>query len=424
MSLYFGANGMSEGLYLFTLVAATRYLLEWAAGRRLRPLVYAGAMLGLSYLARNEGVAAASLAGVLVFVVGGDRSERSLSRRWRSALNDALIVLLPFIVTFVGWAAASFVITGSFFQQFEGNAVQVRASGIQAGSMITRLAHEVLAVGSMAPLLLVIGTGAATVAWRHHRVRLVVPVAVLGGGLAFDLASYLSGSLFPWYRYYILTIPLAALLTGVLLAGITPAGQVTGAPTGRRRRAPQLVVAVVGALLLLPGMASTYFAMLDPSIGQGETIEYLGPLLHPGHGALDRQARHSFAHVRAIADSLAAMGLGRGDVVVDNQGTCVPNIILAARDPTIFVIPNDRDYQRVLADPLRFGAHYLFVPQPVGINAIADSVTFAYPGLYNDGAGFSHQVRQFAAGGLCPAFRLFLVTGHPVAPGSVVGIGG
>ncbi len=41
MILYYGGNGMSEGLYLFTLVTSTRYLLRWMHDRDLRSLAYA-----------------------------------------------------------------------------------------------------------------------------------------------------------------------------------------------------------------------------------------------------------------------------------------------------------------------------------------------------------------------------------------------
>ena len=41
MILYYGGNGMSEGLYVFTLLATCRYLLRWLRDNDLRSLVYA-----------------------------------------------------------------------------------------------------------------------------------------------------------------------------------------------------------------------------------------------------------------------------------------------------------------------------------------------------------------------------------------------
>jgi hypothetical protein len=71
MIVYYGGNGMSEGLYLFTLVASCRYLLRWLRDDDLASLVYSATALGVCYLARNEAVGAAMLAGVVV--AGPDR---------------------------------------------------------------------------------------------------------------------------------------------------------------------------------------------------------------------------------------------------------------------------------------------------------------------------------------------------------------
>ena len=61
MILLYAGNGMSEGLYLFTLLASTRYLLRWIRGGDLRSLAYAAVALAFSYLTRNEAAMAAVL---------------------------------------------------------------------------------------------------------------------------------------------------------------------------------------------------------------------------------------------------------------------------------------------------------------------------------------------------------------------------
>jgi hypothetical protein len=83
-------------------------------------------------------------------------------------------------------------------------------------------------------------------------------------------------------------------------------------------------------------------------------------------------------------------------------------------NPKVFVIPNDRDFQKVLADPLTFHAHYIIVPPSTGTNVNTATVK-AYPTLYDTGAGFATMVHQFnpSGTGLCPTLRLYRVTGHP-----------
>ena len=117
MIVYYGANGMSEALYLFTLVATCRYLLRWLRDDDLASLVYAGMSLGFCYLVRNEAAFAAVLAGVVVLIVGFIRRPSSRSTRMWGALLDVTIFEVPFVATFVGWAVASDVIVGQAFER-------------------------------------------------------------------------------------------------------------------------------------------------------------------------------------------------------------------------------------------------------------------------------------------------------------------
>ena len=86
MILFFAANGMSEALYLFALVAGTRYLLRWVRQDDARSLAFAAISLGLGYLARNETTGAAFLATLVVFAVSYSRAasaRRTRQRLWR-----------------------------------------------------------------------------------------------------------------------------------------------------------------------------------------------------------------------------------------------------------------------------------------------------------------------------------------------------
>jgi hypothetical protein len=113
-----------------------------------------------------------------------------------------------------------------------------------------------------------------------------------------------------------------------------------------------------------------------------------------------------------IAHLIESMHLHDGDVVVDNFSACIPEAITNSSDPKVFIIPNDRDFPRVLADPLTFHAGYILVPEPVGNNTLA-ATTRAYPTLYQNGDGFAKLVTSIPNRGLCPAFRLYRVVGHP-----------
>ena len=123
-------------------------------------------------------------------------------------------------------------------------------------------------------------------------------------------------------------------------------------------------------------------------------------------------AINTYKGIAIMTDYVDAMHLPAGSIVVNNANECIPDMIMRVSDPKVFVIPNDRDFQRILDDPLTFDAHYLLVPDPV--DSPADSIDNQYPRLYGRGEGFARLVTSFKPDGSCVAFRLYKVTGHPL----------
>ena len=149
MMLLYAGNGMSEGLYMFTLVASTRYLLRWIHKGDLRSLAYAAVALAFSYLARDEALGGLALAAVVVGVVSISRAVGSGLSRIKTAMADVVIFVAPPFVAVAGWAVTSYVITGVFFGQF--SSIYDNSSEVQYAKHLTlhgRLLYEVHAVGA------------------------------------------------------------------------------------------------------------------------------------------------------------------------------------------------------------------------------------------------------------------------------------
>lgn len=430
MILLYSGNGMSEALYLFTLIATTRYLSRWLRQDDLKSLVYAAVALGFCYLARNEAVLPAILGVGLVLTVSYRRVTGIRHDRTMRALTDGIIFLLPIVTAFVGWAVASYVITGEAFAQFTsqyGTAAQIAAGGNQKPPFGASLRLEAHAVEYLAPLLVVIVVAALITAWRRHDPLVLVPIAIAGGGLAFDLVSFLNHSIIWSFRYMIATVPLEMLLVGVMLSREAPVDashavnpiestEKRDVVVHRGRWRPWMVSAVgalVAVVALGPSVPTTAGGMFNPVVGF-EELQELGYVFHRPLTAADRIDKQHFATIQTISGYLIGLHLPDGDLLVDNSTICVPEVITTVPNPKIFVIPNDRDFQRSLADPLTFHVHYILVPPNTGLN-MNTATDEAYPNLYSTGAGFAREVHQFPARGLCPALRLFRVVGHPAA---------
>jgi sulfur carrier protein ThiS len=162
---------------------------------------------------------------------------------------------------------------------------------------------------------------------------------------------------------------------------------------------------------MIPSVALTWRAVQNPAIGLEES-EFLGLVLNHRLSNADSGIRQEYPEEIRLAAYLEKLHLRDGSVVVDNASSCVPGIITTIDNPKVFVIPNDRSYQRTLADPLTFRAHYILEADPLGTNSVT-SINIAYPTLWSTGAGFARSVHTFRFTGQCRDFRLFKVFTHP-----------
>jgi len=411
MILYYGANGMSEAMYLLLLIGTTRYLLEWTTTGRPRALILTGVNLALAYLTRYEALAAALAVGAVVLVVGTVARNRARPRRARLAAagTDLVVVMFPVVVAFAAWTIVSWVIIGQPFAQFTsqyGNASLIRAAGGVAGANVSGWPPVVLAfvrVASYAPLLVLVLAVVAyvTVRRRDRRVLALVPLA---GPLAFSLASFLGGQTYGWFRFYLPVLPLYLLAAALALS---PLPRMRPATPRWLVRDP-LVAVAVALVIGLPGILSTGSAMGDVRIAPVEQAA-LGWVFRPAHSAAERQWQGQLPSTEKIAAAIDRLGLGDSSIAVDTFG-CGSLIVLASRHPHQFVITSDRDFERIVADPVPFHVPYLLVPDAyTGI----DAVDRAHPGIFDGGqvGTLSTAVAAQYESTSCPTYRLIRVTG-------------
>ncbi len=422
MILYYAGNGMSEGLYIFTLVASTRYLLRWVRRGDLRSLAYAAVVLGVSYLARNEAAGAVMAGTFAVAAVSYSRADGRRPSRLRTAMSDVTIFAAPALTAAAGWAITSYVITGAFAGQFSsayGNTSQLHDAHLRALTLYDRVLFEAHAIGAYGPLLPIVLMASLAVALVRRDLRVLAPLAVLGGAMGFDILAYLDNTVFPWFRFYIMTVPLEVLLIGSLVTAMQTSGQALirqrvgtrpSRPGGRATRS----LAAVGLVLvvMIPATVTTTAAMFNPHLGNEETHQ-LGFIFHsPPLSASDRGYEEFYPHILTLSSYFAGLRLPDGDIVVDNFSPCVPEILTTISQPKLFVIPNDRDFQRILADPITFHTHYILEADPAHYLGNLTATNSEYPSLWSTGDGFTKLVHQFPAGGTCPELRLFRVLGH------------
>jgi hypothetical protein len=310
------------------------------------------------------------------------------------------------------------VITGHFFEQFTsiyGNSEQELF--LHHKSFSGRVLFEIHAITALAPLLSIVLLASIVVAVRRRDPRMLAPVAVLGGALGFDMLAFLNNSIEDFFRYFIATVPLGVLLVGGLVASVqtssaaTPAEESVHTELQRSHVRALGVLAAVGLVLvtMIPAIVTTGSAMLNPSIGSEET-QQLGFIFHSHPNAADLRWKDRYPQELALGNYFASLHLPNGDIVTDNSTGCIPEMLTTTSQPRLFVIPNDRDFQRILADPIAFNVHYILEPDPASTPITAPNLL--YPALWSSGAEFTKMVHQIPARGTCPEFRLFRVLRH------------
>ena len=440
MIIYYAANGMSEAIFMLTLIVAARYLARWLRDGSLAALVVSGIALALGYLTRYEAIPAALGAAALVGIVGALRARGTGRRRTLTGLADATVLLVPAVAAFVGFAFASLLIVGNPFEQFTSvygiasqlaivaNDVRVQTGQGSAAGYVY-IARQVIGLSPAVLVLLPLGLIAGG---RKPNAAAMAVLGTLGMVVAWSVFGFVTGRTLGWLRYSIAVIPLDALLAAALLGarpGRLPA--VLPAPSTIRglavpwrileaiarlvRRGARLAARAVPArlawaadahrwatglvvLLLVVTVPVGTLTMLDERNNPQEGGEgfLLRPIVHigPEFGTVSPLGQYEVG--REVAAYVDSLGLRDGQVLVDVSSGFT--VVLQSMRPRQFVITTDRDFQAALSSPQSFGVRYLLVPESVGY-AQLDALNRAYPGIYSNPSGIGTIVRTFSSGG-------------------------
>ncbi|MBJ8346878.1 glycosyltransferase family 39 protein [Antrihabitans sp. YC2-6] len=418
----YGANGMSEAVFLFFICWAVRRLIRWCHSDDVHDLLLAGLALAFGYLTRYDAVAAIAAAAFLVVVVTLSRNgwghAPTLVRR---AILDAVLVAAPGTAAFIVWSATSWLITGQALAQFSsayGNSAILEQSG--GGPTGGRLANLVFALNEifvLAPALVIMLGVVGVLAWRRRDLEFVVAPLLFGSVLAFQAASYALGTTFGFMRFYICAVPLLI----VLAAQLTPARE--GAFHAKRpgafirdpRPAPRhtRALAFAGVAAVVVGIPITAYGVLEPRLApQQYALGYLlddSPSATPS-ATIAKRIIASFGTERRLAEYLDAKELPPGSILTDTvYGFAV---IAASSRPEQFVVPSDEDFTEVLNDPGGYGVRYILTVPNRG-RGESDAVNRRYPTIWENGAGVGTLSIEVPNDGADqPVWRVFEVLGR------------
>ncbi|ORB28704.1 ABC transporter [Mycolicibacterium parafortuitum] len=426
MIVFYGSNGMSEAPFVFFLIWAVRRLTMWMVDDDVHHLIAAGAVaMGLAYLTRYDAAACVAAVGVLVGATTYLRAREG--PRLKRALLDVVLVSGPGIAAVLGWAAASWLITGEALAQFSsqyGNAAILEQSGGGAANIVAGLGYSGVCLLLLAPTLVpLLGCAAVTGLRRPTRQMLLPPILIFGAALAFQTLTYATGGTFPFLRFYIVAVPFAACMA--LL--VVPDG-VLRTPTRRGRHAPDIPPPEAVPSYRAGLVAAVLFAVCLPVAGWGMSLPAYAPqefalaaVLRPDPDDTSprkeeqRRIAATFATERELAQYLDGLGLPPSSVITDTMYGFA--VVVASRKPKTFVVPSDRDFVKLLNTPSASGIRYLLAVPNTG-RGTADALNLRYPTLYDTGSDVATLELEIPnSGAYQPDYRLYRVNEPVPVPG-------
>lgn len=415
MIIIYGANGMSEALMLFFVLLAARGLTVWLARDRPSGLVVAGVALFFAYQVRYETVGAALFAIGVVAVVGYFRPSGGRRPRITSAATEASLVAMPFLASFGLFALASKVIVNQWFPTFSssyGNTQQVsdRAAYLNARlgvSRLDRLHHLVSQMNGLEPFLVALLILALWISLARWDVRPLGAALALGGVYLFDLIALVSGDTYGNLRFNITLIPLACIAAGAITVPWPARRRLLPHIAGVAIRASWLTAAAIVAVgLLALELPSTVSTLTNPRLSDVEGPTVIARMFPAKATPSEIQTSKIFPEDRQISAQIDGMHLPPASVLTDVADSFA--IVLASRDPGQYVITPDRDFERDLADPNRWGIRYLLVP--AGYSVVSyDAVLAAFPDLNQRFNGWAKPVKVWKGP---VGFTLYQITGQ------------
>ncbi|WP_193046211.1 ArnT family glycosyltransferase [Mycolicibacterium baixiangningiae] len=418
MIVFYGSNGMSEAPFVFFVTWAVRRLMMWMVDDDVHHLIAAGGIaMGLAYLTRYDAVACVAAAALLVGVTTYRRAR--IPPRFRRALLDVLLVSGPGLAALVGWAVASWLITGEAFTQFTsqyGNTAILRQSGGGTSDFGAGLVFSVASMTLLAPTLIPLVVWAGFMRWRRPNWgMLLAPIVIFGATLAFQALTYATGETFPFLRFYIVAIPFAACMA---LVAVPDGG--FAVPKRRGRYAPKSAQTPTTRSLRGGYLAAAAFAVSVPVAGWGMSLPMYAPqefalaaVLDPDPDSVSpakadqRRVAATFSTERQLARYLDRLQLPESSIIADTMYGFA--VIVASDRPKTFVVPSDADFVRLLNDPSGRGVRYLLAVPNTG-RGVADALNLRYPTLYETGSDVATLELEIPnQGENQPTYRLYRV---------------
>ncbi|WDM21616.1 glycosyltransferase family 39 protein [Paenibacillus polymyxa] len=380
--LLFGANGLSDSLYIYFIMMTVIEFALWLKDRMTASLIVSGLALAMAFWTRYEAVplGVAMAGGVILAVLflhrNMGRRELALREKLHKVEATWLLLLLPVVFSGLLWIFFNYLIMGNafYFLNSEYSNTAQSAELLNDDKFVEIFSNPLVALKFIASKTL----------WYSVPLFAILFIRLLSGrlfrwGTLIILLLFLSvpglqfllmmrQSSYGWFRYFMYVFPITVAWLPYELSQLQ----------GRWRRAAFGLVSV--SLLLTAGLLS--YALTRPDIAPDE------------NSFLTRTGNVNY--VRQESDRKIAVWLDqhlpKSTIMTDSASAYT--MIVYSQYPKRFLITSDYSFNKALSYPQDNHVDYILVPKIMSGMPLS-KINMVYPNLYEHGAPWVQLEREF-----------------------------
>ncbi|RKP55231.1 hypothetical protein D7Z26_08430 [Cohnella endophytica] len=371
---YYGANGLTEVMFIYFIQAIVVHLALWLKDGNVRSLIVVSLALGLAFWMRYEAITlAAGVAMVIAVGIYRNKAEGSGRRyKWTKLEAAWIVVLTPFVFSVCCWIFYNYTIMGNGFYFLNssysnlGQAELIKSNPEFASLVGDPIAAAVFVMKKNAyfslPLLAIVALRVAEK--RLLRKDFLVLLILIVSLSAMQYGLLVKGSSAAWIRYFMYPLPVVAAWIPY---------ELSQAKFRKTAFAGYAAAMLVSAWVLLA-------MMNNPAVASDEYEAFRRGKLYDEQQAGQAASRYlneNYPDSMTLTDSFSSF-----------------RIIMGSDRPRKFVITSDRDFRRMLEDPQGSAVELILVPNPQAVLTL-DAVNREYPRLYEEGAPWATLLKQF-----------------------------
>ncbi|KAF6634881.1 glycosyltransferase family 39 protein [Paenibacillus sp. LX16] len=380
--LLFGANGLSDSLYIYFIMMTVIEFALWLKDRMTASLIVSGLALAMAFWTRYEAVPlGVAMAGGVVLAVlflhrNMGRRELALREKLHKVEATWLLLLLPVVFSGLLWIFFNYLIMGNalYFLNSEYSNTAQSAELLNDDKFVEIFSNPLVALKFIAsktlwysvPLLAILIIRLLSGRLFRWGTLIILLLFLSVPGLQFLLM--MKQSSYGWFRYFMYVFPITVAWLPYELSQLQ----------GRWRRAAFGLVSV--SLLLTAGLLS--YALTRPDIAPDE------------NSFLTRTGNVNY--VRQESDRKIAVWLDeylpKSTIMTDSASAYT--MIVYSQYPKRFLITSDYSFNKALSYPQDNHVDYILVPKIMSGMPLS-KINMVYPNLYEKGAPWVQLEREF-----------------------------